>query len=59
MSQFERDLRESLRPRQPPPGFAEAVLARARTSGGRRTPGFWLAAAALVVAMIGGTALLQ
>ena len=58
MSQFERDLRESLRPRQPPPGFAEGVLARARKSG-RRTPGVWLAVAALLVAMIGGTALVK
>ena len=57
MSQFERDLRESLRPRQPPPGFAEGVLARTRMSRGRKAPGVWLAAAALVVVMIGGPAL--
>src|SRR5438132_566560 len=30
MSQFERDLRESLRRREPPPGFAGKVIARAR-----------------------------
>jgi uncharacterized protein HemX len=57
MNQFERDLRESLRPRQPPPDFAEGVLARAHRSRGRKTSGFWLGAAALVVVLIGGPAL--
>ena len=32
MSQFERDLRESLRRREAPEGFAEKVLARTRAS---------------------------
>ena len=57
MSQFERDLRETLRQRQPPPGFAENVLERARRSEVRTTFGRWLAVAALLVAMIGGGAL--
>lgn len=57
MSQFERDLRETLRHRRPPPGFAEKVLARARKSELRRTFGRWLAVAALVAVMIGGGAL--
>lgn len=59
MSQFERDLRESLRHRQPPPGFAEDVLERARRSEVRGTFGRWLAVAALVVVMIGGGALIR
>jgi len=56
MSQFERDLRESLRRHQPPAGFAEQVIARARAREKRAAPMplRWLAAAALVVLMIGG-----
>jgi hypothetical protein len=54
MSQFERDLRESLRRREPPSGFAEKVLTRARESETRRTARPWLAAAAAVLLMIGG-----
>lgn len=57
MSQFERDLRETLRQRQPPPGFAENVLERSRRSEVRTTFGRWLAVAALVVVMVGGGAL--
>jgi hypothetical protein len=53
MSQLDRDLRESMR-RQPPPDFAEKVLARARESESRHTARPWLAAAAAVVLMIGG-----
>jgi hypothetical protein len=52
MSQLDRDLRESMR-RQPPPDFAEKVLARARESESRHTARPWLAAAAVVL-MIGG-----
>jgi|SRR5580765_892123 hypothetical protein len=57
MSQFERDLRESLRRREPPPGFAEKVLSMSRMSREsetRHTARPWLAAAAAVVLMIGG-----
>jgi hypothetical protein len=54
MSQFERGLRESLRHREPPAGFAERVLARSRESEARHTARPWLAAAAAVVLMIGG-----
>jgi uncharacterized protein HemX len=57
MSQFDRDLRESLRRREPPPGFAEKVLSMSRTSREsetRHTARPWLAAAAAVVLMIGG-----
>lgn len=57
MSQFERDLRETLRHRNPPEGFAESVLKRARRSEARTTFGRWLAVAALLVVMIGGGAL--
>jgi len=52
MSQFERDLRESLRQREPPPGFAEKVLARTRESEARRPLWTWLAAAAAVAAVV-------
>jgi hypothetical protein len=54
MNQFERDLRESLRRRDPPPGFAEKVLSRTRESETRHTARPWLAAAAAVVLIIGG-----
>ena len=53
MSQFERDLRESMR-REPPPDFAEKVLARARQVESRHTARSWLAAAAAILLMIGG-----
>ena len=59
MSQFERDLRESLRHREPPSGFAEKVLARSRESEARHTTGRWLVAAAAVVLMIGGGIFVQ
>ena len=54
MNQVERDLRESLRRRQPPPGFADRVLARTRQAEPRRISWAWLAAAAMVLLMIGG-----
>jgi len=59
MSPFEHDLRESLKRREPPQGFAESVLARA--SAMERPHGHiqfsrWLAVAALVVLMVGGIA---
>jgi preprotein translocase subunit Sss1 len=54
MNQLERDLRESLGRRQPPPGFADRVLARTRQPEPRRISWVWLAAAAMVLLMIGG-----
>jgi uncharacterized iron-regulated membrane protein len=58
MSQFEHDLRESLRHRPAPPGFAERVLERTRRSEvGRPLFPRWLAIAALLVVMIGSGAL--
>jgi len=59
MSQFERDLRESLRHREPPSGFAEKVLARSRESEARHTARRWLVAAAAVGLMIGGGIFVQ
>jgi hypothetical protein len=53
MSQFERDLRESMR-REPPPDFAERVLARTSEFESRYWARPWLAAAAAVLLMIGG-----
>jgi len=56
MNQIERDLREALRRREAPPGFAERVLAKTRQPGARGHWGHswvWLAAAALVLLMIG------
>jgi uncharacterized membrane protein YeiB len=56
MSQFERDLRESLRRREPPAAFAAKVLARTRESEPRTIFSWrWLAVAALVILMVGGT----
>jgi len=56
MSQFERDLRESLSRRDPPGDLAAKVLARTREPESRSIfPWRWLAAAALVVLTIGGT----
>jgi hypothetical protein len=56
MSQFERDLKESLKRREPPPGFAERVLAHTYAT---EKPGFWgwrglVAVAALALVMVGG-----
>jgi hypothetical protein len=45
MSHLDRDLRESMR-REPPPDFAEKVLAKARESESRHTTRPWLAVAA-------------
>jgi hypothetical protein len=52
MNRFDEDLREALRRRQPPGGFAEGVLARVRESEAPRKPSFpwrWIAAAAAAV----------
>src|SRR5688572_1111453 len=60
MNQLERDLREALRRKEAPPFFAERVLARTRQSEPRwRRSWVWLAAAALLVLMIGGVGLVR
>jgi hypothetical protein len=60
MSQFERDLRESLRRRQPPEHFAAGVLAKTQEKKIGKAYGWrWLAAAALVVFMVGGVSLIH
>ena len=60
MNQFERDLRESLRRREPPADFAAKVLARTRETQVRSVFSWrWLAVAALVVLMVGGTLFIQ
>jgi hypothetical protein len=60
MNQFERDLRESLRRREPPADFAAKVLARTRDTEVRSVFSWrWLAIAALVVLMVGGTLFIQ
>ena len=61
MSRFERELRESLRRQQPPAGFAEQVIARARARERRGTPTLWrwVAVAAMLVLMVGGFALVR
>lgn len=59
MNQVERDLRESLRRREAPPGFADRVFARTSRLQAPRTSWVWLAAAALVLLMIGGVGLVQ
>jgi hypothetical protein len=50
---FEDDLREALRRREPPAGFAERVLARVERPAARRRTTYrvagWAAAAALVI----------
>jgi hypothetical protein len=57
MSQFERDLKETLKRREPPPFLAERILAHTFAS---EKPGFFgwrgLAVAAMVILMIGGGA---
>lgn len=60
MSQFERDLRESLRRREPPADFAEKVLARTIEARPHRTSSWrWLGAAASIVLVIGATFFIQ
>jgi hypothetical protein len=59
MNQLERDLRETLRRRKAPPGFADRVLARTSRLEAPRTSWVWLAAAALVLLMIGGVGLVR
>jgi hypothetical protein len=59
MNQVERDLRELLRRKEAPPGFAGRVLARTSRLQAPRTSWVWLAAAALVLLMIGGVVFVQ
>ena len=59
MNQMERDLREALRRREAPPGFAERILARTQQPETRGHSWVWLAAAALVLLMIGGIGVVQ
>jgi anti-sigma-K factor RskA len=66
MSELERDLRESLRRRDPPPGFAERILSRAgeskareRLRAARRPVWRWATAAAMAVVMVAGFAIYQ
>lgn len=64
MSRLEDELREALRRREPPAGFAERVLgrARARATGRRRPPLLqwrWLAAAAALVVLAAGLHLME
>jgi anti-sigma-K factor RskA len=60
MNRLERELKESLKRREPPPGLAERVLAHTFAT---EKPGFsgwrWLAVAAMVVLMVGGVALVR
>jgi hypothetical protein len=60
MSPFERDLRESLRRKQPPPAFAARVLARTEDRDVHRVHGWrWLTAIAMVLLMAGGMVLIR
>jgi len=57
MSRLEDELRQALRRREPPAGFAERVLARARQRQTHYPPLFhwrWLAAAAALVVLAAG-----
>ena len=56
MNDFEQDLRNALSRREPPPGFAERVVARLpRKTFGRQ----WLALAATILIAIAGISLWQ
>jgi hypothetical protein len=62
MSRLEDELRQALRRREPPAGFAERVLARARQPEKRRPLLFhwrWLAAAAALVVLAAGLHLFE
>ena len=57
MNQFDKDLHEALRRQDPPPGFAEKLLARTRSLDTRPKPSFawrWAAAAAAVLILTAG-----
>jgi len=69
MNRLERDLRESLKRREPPPDFADKVLARAYATEESREASRWssvfrswrwqTAVAALLVVVIGGAFFVQ
>ena len=66
MSNFEQDLRDALQRREPPPGFAGKVLARAReiderseSRAGWKWAWRWVTAAAIVVMLVGGVSMYQ
>jgi len=68
MNRLERDLRESLKRREPPPGFADKVIARAYATDESRESSRWsvfrswrwqAAVAALLVVIIGGGLFVQ
>ena len=59
MNQFERDLREALQHEEPPADLADKVLAKTRSNARNHPARAWLAAAALLVLMIGGIAFVQ
>ena len=66
MSKFERDLHDAMRRKEPPPGFAGKVLARAREiderdegRAGWKWAWRWVAAAAMVVMLVGGVSIYQ
>jgi multidrug efflux pump subunit AcrB len=66
MSNFERNLRDALRRREPPSGFAGKVLARAGEIDERREARSvwkwswrWVSVAALTVMFVGGVSLYQ
>lgn len=56
MNPFEVELQKALRREEPSPGFADRVLARVQAAPpsrtGRSRPGRWLAAAAVLVALL-------
>ena len=59
MNQLERDLRNALRERQTPSGFADRVLATTRRAVPQRRNWVWLTAAALVLLMVGGVGVVR
>ena len=56
MSKFEQHLRDALARREPPAGFADRVVERARFASGSRIGrvGNWVAAGAVVAILVGG-----
>jgi len=58
MSRLDDELKRALRRQEPPPGFAERVLARAQTPPSARRwwvlPPTWAAAAAAIALLAGG-----
>jgi hypothetical protein len=56
---LERDLREALRRKDAPPYLAERLLTRTRQSRMQQAVWIWIAAAALLVLMIGGIGIVR